>query len=297
MQLTLISLYYYVCERYNSTLCWQVQRFSPNCNCGIITDEEIITIYLFCVAFQEKQKVKSMHKYMLDHWIDWFPALPSYETFVSRLNRISSIFPNLVGCLLDDLDKSETEIPVVLTDSMPIITCCHKRKAKVALEMTDKGYCSTKGLHYFGVKLHLVAKRRENTLPLPEYIGITQASTHDLTALRPILLNIQDRNIIADKAYIDEKLNQKLKDEHNSQIITPIKDKKGMPTILKQFDRAFNDLFSTAVSSIRQPIESFFNWLQQVTNIQIASKVRSSRGLITHVYGKIAAALCIWMNF
>lgn len=297
MQLTLISLYYYVCERYNSTLCWEVQRFSPNSNQGNITDEEIITIYLFCVAFQEKQKIKSMHKYILDHWISWFPNLPSYETFVSRLNRISCIFPCLVSCLLDNLDKIETAIPIVLTDSMPIITCSHKRKAKVALEMTDKGYCSTKNLHYFGVKLHLVAKSRENTLPLPEYIGITQASTHDLTALRPILLNIQDRNIIADKAYADEKLNQKLINEHKSQIITPIKDKKGMSMALKQFDQAFNDLFSTVVSSIRQPIESFFNWLQQVTNVQIASKVRSSNGLITHVYGKIAAALCIWMKF
>lgn len=297
MQLTLISLYYYVCERYNSTLCWQVQRFSPNCNCGIITDEEIITIYLFCVAFQEKQKVKSMHRYILEHWIDWFPTLPSYETFVTRLNRISSIFPSLVSCLIDDLDKTDADIPIVLIDSMPIITCSHKRKAKVALTMTDKGYCATKGLHYFGVKLHLVAKCRENTLPLPEYIGITQASIHDLTALKPVLLNIQDRNIIADKAYIDEKLNQKLKTEHNSQIITPIKNKKGIPMVLKQFDQAFNDLFSTAVSSIRQPVESFFNWLQQVTNIQIASKVRSTNGLITHVYGKIAAALCIWMCF
>lgn len=297
MQLTLISLYYYVCERYNSTLCWQVQRFSPNSNFGDITDEEILTIYLFCVAFQEKQKLKSIHRYILEHWIDWFPTLPSYETFVNRLNRISSIFPSLVGCLLDDLDKIETKIPIVLTDSMPIITCSHKRKAKVALEMTDKGYCSTKSLHYFGVKLHLIAKSRENTLPLPEYIGITPASTHDLTAIRPILQDIQNRYIIADKAYVDEKLNQKLKNEHNTQIITPIKDKKGMPRVLKQFDQAYNDLFSTAVSSIRQPIESFFNWLQQATNIQIASKVRSSRGLVTHVYGKIAAALCIWMKF
>ena len=297
MQLTLISLYYYVCERYNSTLRWQVQRFSPNSNFGNITDEEIITIYLFCVAFHEKYKLKSMHRYISQHWTSWFPTLPSYETFVSRLNRISTVFPSLITCLLEDLDKSETAIPIVLTDSMPIITCSHKRKAKVALEMTAKGYCSTKGLHYFGVKLHLVAKRRENALPVPEYIGITPASTHDLTALRPILDTIYNRNIIADKAYIDEKLNQKLKNEHNSQIITPIKDKKGMSIILRQFDQAFNDLCSTTVSSIRQPIESFFNWLQQATNIQIASKVRSSNGLITHVYGKIAAALCIWMNF
>jgi hypothetical protein len=239
-----------------------------------------VTIYLFCVAFQEKYKVKSIHKYILQHWIDWFPNLPSYETFVNRLNRISCVFPSLVSCLLDDLDKIETDIPIVLTDSMPIITCSHKRKAKVALEMTGKGYCSTKNLHYFGVKLHLVAKRRENTLPLPEYIGITPASTHDLTALRPILLNIQDRNIIADKAYVDEKLNQKLKNEHNSQIITPIKDKKSMPVVLKQFDQAFNDLFSTAVSSIRQPVESFFNWLQQITIFKSHPKYVQAKGLL-----------------
>lgn len=87
--------------------------------------------------------------------------------------------------------------------------------------------------HYFGVKLHAIAKRRDKTLPLPEYIGITPASTHDLTALRPILENIQNRNIVADKAYADQKLNQKLMDEHNSQIITPIKDKKGMSLIIK----------------------------------------------------------------
>jgi len=297
MQLTLISLYYYVCDRYNSRLCWQVQRFSPNSNQGLITDEEIITIYLFCVAFQEKQKVKSMHKYIHQHWSSWFPKLPAYETFVARLNRIVDVFPMLVACLIEDLDTLGVEVPILLADSMPIITCSNKRQAKVALDLVDKGYCSTKNRHYFGVKLHTLARSRPKTLPLPEYIGITPASTHDLTALRPILENVHSRTIIADKAYADQKLNQQLKDHHESQIVTPIKEKKGRSLIIKQFEQAYNDLFSKAVSTIRQPIESFFNWLQQLTNIQIASKVRSKEGLVVHVYGKIAAALCTWMNF
>jgi hypothetical protein len=297
MQLTLISLYYYVCECYTSRLKWQVQRFSPNLHQGNITDEEIITIYLFCVAFGEKTNLTSMHKYISNHWASWFPNLPAYETFVNRINRISVLFPTLVASLLEDLDVMVSDVAVVLTDSMPIITCSHKRKAKVALEMVDKGFCSTKQLHYFGVKLHVVAKSREKTLPLPEYIGITPASTHDLTALRPVLETINNRNIVGDKAYSDEKLNRKLQNQYNSQIITPIKAKRGTPQVIQQFDQAFNDLFSTAISKIRQPIESFFNWIHQKTTIQIASKVRSSAGLIVHVYGKIAAALCIWMNF
>ena len=48
---------------------------------------------------------------------------------------------------------------------------------------------------------------------------------------------------------------------------------------------------SKMVSQIRQPIESLFNWLEEKTKIQIASKIRSYDGLMVHVFGKIAVAL------
>ena len=39
---------------------------------------------------------------------------------------------------------------------MPVATCKGKnRKEKVAGEVVDKGYCSTKNMYYYGVKLHL----------------------------------------------------------------------------------------------------------------------------------------------
>jgi hypothetical protein len=47
-----------------------------------------------------------------------------------------------------------------------------------------------------------------------------------------------------------------------NQLMTPIKDVKGMCPLLKQFDKAYNELYNTAVSTIRQPIESLFNWLK-----------------------------------
>jgi len=39
-----------------------------------------------------------------------------------------------------------------------------------------------------------------------------------------------------------------------------------------------------------------FNWLIEKTDIQTASKVRSTKGLLVHVFGKIAAAFihCIF---
>ena len=44
-------------------------------------------------------------------------------------------------------------------------------------------------------------------------------------------------------------------------MLTPVKAVKGMADVLKKFDRAFNDLYSRAVSKIRQPIEALFSWL------------------------------------
>ena len=76
----------------------------------------------------------------------------------------------------------------------------------------------------------------------------------------------------------------------NSNILTPVKGVKGQSEVIKQRDKAANDLFSTAVSTVRQPIESLFNWLIEKTDIQRASKVRSTKGLLVHVFGKIAAA-------
>ena len=73
-------------------------------------------------------------------------------------------------------------------------------------------------------------------------------------------------------------------------MLTPIKAVKGEAQENKNRDKAADDLFSVAVSRIRQPIESLFNWLIQKTDIQKASKVRSSKGLLIHVFGKIASA-------
>ncbi|TDE45611.1 transposase [Flavobacterium rhamnosiphilum] len=60
---------------------------------------------------------------------------------------------------------------------------------------------------------------------------------------------------------------------------------------MKNINKTADDLFSTTISMVRQPIESFFNWLIEKTNIQKASKVKSSKGLLIHIFGKIATAL------
>ena len=76
----------------------------------------------------------------------------------------------------------------------------------------------------------------------------------------------------------------------NSEMLSPIKTVKGMNEIIKLRIKAADDLFSTAVSRVRQPVEAIFNWLIEKADIQKASKVRSIKGLMIHAFGRLAVA-------
>jgi hypothetical protein len=289
LEIKLIHLYYYVCKCYSTQLRWQVQRFSPNSFQGHITDEELITIYLFAVAFEQKCELKQIYAFTLRYWSGWFPTLGSYQSFSNRLNRLSDCLALLSDMLMAQIE-GDSSSETVLIDSLPIITCSASRRPKVALELTGKGYCTAKKLYYHGCKLHLLSGHRPKQMPLPRQAGFTPAHVHDLTAIKPVLEEVYNTTVFADKAYADKAIQQILL-KNNARILIPPKKVKAKPTTLEQFDKAANVLLGRAVSSIRQPIESLINWLHQKVNIQNASKVRSDKGLKLHIFGKLAAAL------
>lgn len=289
----LIALYYYVCECYIEELRWHCQRFSNNCSLEI-TDEEIITIYLYCLMYEDKCKLSEVHDYAKRYLLSWFPKLPAYATFVTRLNRMSTVFPLLAANLLQMVDRQGVVEDVLVLDSFPIMLCSGKRQGKVAREFVDKGFCSTKGVHYWGVKLHALSFSRPRKLPVPGCLEVTPASENDLTAMRGRLESLFDSAVFADKAYVDKSVQQAMSAQ-SSELLTPVKLVKGECQGVRQFKKAADGLFSTAVSRVRQPIESFFNWLNELYALQNASKVRSYKGLIVHIFGKVAAALALWV--
>lgn len=75
-------------------------------------------------------------------------------------------------------------------------------------------------------------------------------------------------------------------ENNQTEILSPVKLKKGQKELPIE-----NKLYSQLVSKVRQPIEGFFAWIIEKTAIQKASKVRSSNGLITHVFGRLTAAI------
>jgi Transposase DDE domain len=291
-EIKLIALYCYLCECYDKTLRWQIQRFSNNGE-PEFTDVEVLTIYLFAIMEEDKRQISQIHRFASKYLRSWFPLLPTYPVYVHRLNRLADCLPWLVEQLRADCPGREVREGILLMDSMPIVTCSHKRAGKVAPNLTGKGLCPSKNLFYYGCKLHSINDSAPGKMPLPAYVELTAASEHDLTAVRPVLGLLNKQTLMADKIYCDKPLNTHLEQTRNCSILTPVKLVKGRCERLREFDKAADDLFSTWVSRFRQPIESFFNWLQEKTGIQQASKVRSENGLLVHVFGKLAAALAL----
>lgn len=286
----LIELYCAVCRYYDTILAAEAQRFSNNF-CPKFTDVECMTTYIWGII-QQKFDVKSVYTYIKNYYGDWFPDLPSYQAYNKRICYLCDAFKALAGILLKN-NNFDPFIFDYLIDSMPIIVAGSKRSstAKVASEICDKGYCSSKGMYYYGVKLHALAQSNPRSLPIASSVTVTAASENDSPVGKRMLDDTHDINVFADKMYHDNQWKQRLQQESNVSVLTPVKLKKGQDT-LRYMDR----VFSTFVSSVRQPIESFFNWLQEKTHIHLASKVRSANGLFSFIFARIALA-CFKFNY
>lgn len=101
--------------------------------------------------------------------------------------------------------------------------------------------------------------------------------------------NLNNREIYADKTCSDISFYKEA--QECNELFTPVKAIKGESPEITKKEKAARDLLATAVSKVRQPIESLFNWLNEKTNIQRAMKVRSTSGLLVHTMGKITLAL------
>jgi hypothetical protein len=285
-QSQLISLYVFICKEYRGNLVRNMARISNYSNLTF-SDEEVMTIYIFGIM-SKRYTVKEIYEYTDRHLRDWFKALPSYVAFVQRINKISHLFGELITAIYNQLPKDHSQSYPLLLDSMPIILAHRGRRfnAKVAPEIaTSNGYCATKKLYYYGIKLHVAGSYKKGYLPIPQYFGITDAGTADIRLYEELSRQLpKNTRVFADKAY--QTGNKSVVDQGGITLYTPVKKAKGQE-LLDAADR----LLSSAISSVRQPIESLFNWIEEKSSIQIASKVRSYNGLMVHVLGKISAAL------
>lgn len=254
-----------------------------------ISTPELMTIYLFGQLNGHFTK-RAIYNFTKNYWADWFPALPSYQAFNRRLNLMETDFQTIFAHLLAQLNQQQRASGGDhLIDSMPIMLAMgsKSKRAKVAPEIAATGFCAVKQTHFHGVRLHLIAGRKTGKLPTPTQVWLREGNVHDLTALKEQVQLPSNMTLFADKAYISSDSKNYLQTNKQVNLITPIKKPKKKQ--LSKDEKNYNKM----VSSIRQPIESFFKWLIDKTDIQRASQVRSANGLLVHCIGKLSFALLL----
>ena len=283
MENLLIEIYLFVCQTYDTSSETCYQRLSNN-RVPEFTDQELITIWFFAHLEGCFEK-KKMHRLILKYWPQWFPRLPSYQTFVLRLNRLEPTFQTFGALLSDALAATRTPECDHLVDSLPVMLAQHGHSygARIGREIADIGYCAAKKTRFHGVRLHCIAQRRRGRLPLPQQVWLCGASHHDSKAFIEQQPELASTELFGDLAYPTPEIIRHLT-EQRTRLIAPQKKPKGKE--LTNDENYYNRL----VRSIRQPIESLFNWMQEKTGIQRASKVRSTDALMIHCWGKLAVA-------
>ncbi len=283
MEIQLIQLYLLVCRIYDTHSATCFQRLSHNSN-PLFTDQELVTIYWFG-HLNGKFEKKAIHQLIDHYWRHFFPRLPAYQTFSARLNLLEPTFQTIGGYLQELLAPRRTPEIDHLIDSMPVMLAQggHAYSASVARDVADVGYCASKKVYFHGVRLHTMAQRRNETLPLPLHMWLREGSVHDLRSVREEALCLPNTSLIGDKAFLDPHFEAALK-EHQTTLYAPRKKPRGED--LSDTEKHYNRL----VSKLRQPIESFFKWLIDKTDIQRASTVRSTEGLMIHCFGKLTFA-------
>lgn len=226
-----------------------------------------------------------MHKFISNYWHAWFPLLPAYQTFVLRLNYLEPTFQSIGAVLLTAPATRKTPALDRIADSLPVMLAAHGHSysARVARERADAGYCAAKKCRFHGVRLHFLAQRKSGSLPIPAQVWLCEASHHDSKAFFEQSPELPATTLFGDLAYPTPEIINQLK-EQCTRLIAPRKKPKGEE--LTDAKKYYNRL----VRSIRQPIESLFNWIQEKTQIQKAGKVRSTDALLVHCWGKLAVA-------
>jgi hypothetical protein len=258
-------------------------KLSNNAQQGI-SDSEILTIYCFGLR-KGLRHAKAIHNFAYSFLRNWFPQLPSYSQFLSRMNSLGEVL-RLACFLISKENELRLANDRAIIDSMPIVLASQARsgRAKTAKGLAKKGYCSSKKMYYYGVKLHLVVAGKNQAPYSPTLIVVTPANKHDIEVLKDNIDGIDAEKIIGDKAYISKKLREWAQ-QLGKTILTPIKKPKNKELAESAKKR------NKKISKVRQIVETAFGWIDQLTGIHDASKVRSDKGLLRHIYGALLTAM------
>ncbi len=110
---------------------------------------------------------------------------------------------------------------LISTDSLPVMLCSGKRQGRVTPNCPTRA-TALKGHLFYGVKLHVMARRVKGSIPFVQMAGLTPASENDLAVFKPVADHMAGQAVFADKAYADKPLNERLMELQDASCTAPV---------------------------------------------------------------------------
>lgn len=212
-------------------------RRSPNRH-PAFTDAEVITIALSQGSFG-CATLKQAYLRIRENWRAAFPRLCSYQQWLHRLHRLTSI----IGQLVEAARRSDVpETHLYLMDAKPIPVCKPIRHGRVRLLREDGAYFgkSTAGW-FFGFKLHVITTAAGAVL----CGALTPGNTNERDVAVALAQAVDGGIVLCDGGYRSAPLAGLLAAEAELLMITP--QESGQRRAL--------------VSSLRERVETTFSQL------------------------------------
>ena len=234
-----------------------------------LTGSEILTME-FVGEFLGFGSDKAIFDYFKNHWQPWFPKLGCRTTFTRQASNLCSIKEKLWRFLLSEIPHSD----LYLFDGFPIPTCNIKRvrRKNPFLGHADFGYCAAKDEKYFGFKGHLLTNQNGVIVDFE----LTAANEDEQNALE--YLAVPNTTIIADKALLGAPLKQRLLEEKQVNLQTPLR---------KNMKDNWPKSFVNQIMNVRRKIETVIGQLAERFKIQ---QIRAKD--LWHLNAKIQRKIC-----
>jgi hypothetical protein len=246
-------------------------------------DSEVITLALFGEMVFGGDEDKTLH-FIRQYHLEMFPKLLDNSRFNRRRHALGGMM-EAIRCRLRDqwrtqhpLDAEEASLRLV--DSAPIPICTYTRARRcqsVPIEWRDEwfGVCTSKKGKFFGVRCHL-------TSILDQMVDtwlLAPGSYEDRKPLIALLEAQQGLQLIADKGYLSEELDERLWEvgEHLLLALRRKNQKEQWPATIHKI-----------IGRLRHGIETAFSVLTTVFAFE-SPRSRSLSGLIARTTTKILA--------
>jgi hypothetical protein len=246
-------------------------------------DSEVITLALFGEMVFAGDEDKTLH-FIRQYHNSMFPNLLDNSRFNRRRHELAEMM-EAIRCRLRDKWRKQhpldvEEVNLRLVDSAPIPICTYTRGRRcqsVPLEWRDEwfGVCTSKKSKFFGVRCHL-------TSTLDQMIDTWLLAPGSYEDRKPLIALLEERQalqLITDKGYLSEELQERLWDvgEHLLLALRRKNQKEQWPATIQKI-----------IGRLRHGIETAFSVLTTVFTLE-SPRSRSLSGLITRITTKILA--------